>query len=79
MGKGVCVGVSVGVDVSVGRGVRVSVSVGTEVEVSVETMLVNVAADCGKGEAGIPTSLKLHARVANIQGMRKCKLLFFIV
>jgi len=75
MGKGVCVGV----DVSVGRGVRVSVSVGTGVKVSVETMLVDVEADCGGGEAGIPTPLKLHARVASIQGRRKYKILFFIV
>lgn len=77
---GVSVGVSVGMDVSVGMGVNVSVSVGMGVKVSVGITFVDVAAGTNKEGAGCPPPLlKLHARVVNIHGMRRYKILFFMV
>ena len=65
---GVIVGVSVGAGVSVGRDMRVSVNVGMEVKVSVDGMLVNVDADPGGSEAGVPPVLpRLQASVDNIR------------
>lgn len=65
---GVCVGASVGAGVSVERDMRVSVNVGMDVKVSVEGTLVDVDADLGGSEAGVPPVLpRLQASVDNIR------------
>lgn len=85
MGRGVCVGVSVGAGVSEKRGVGDSVSVGMGVRVSVpcgddmEEMFVDVDAGSGEDEAGVfPALLKLQAVVINIRMMRRMYFELFI-
>jgi len=83
MGRGVSVGVSVGIEVLVGSGVNVSdgtaeaVSVGMGVKVSVIERLIGDEAGAGEDEAGFcPVLLILQATVVKVKIMVRKSFLF---
>ena len=85
MGRGVSVGVPVGMGVSVGSGVNVSegmaeaVSVGMGVKVSVTERLIGNEAGMVEEEAGFcPVLLKLQAHSVNIKITGRKSFLFCI-